>query len=138
MQKFITYIILCVLIFISCNEHHKDKGSNHVALGSYNRHCLIEAVADDKKADTSIKKKLSGDSIVFTKQEIGNCCGHEKDSIVLADVNDTVRLVNVLENNSGERVMCDCNCLFELRLSISKALYDTMKMPIYFGRHKLN
>jgi hypothetical protein len=93
---------------------------------------------DEVSPDSTIKKQMAGDSIVFIKQEIRNCCGYESDSIILTELNDTVRLVNISQIVSGVRALCDCKCLFESRLIVSRDFYDTLKKPVYFGSHKLN
>ena len=134
-KHFSTLILLQVLVLLSCNHHQED---HRTLMGRFSQRCLIEAVSEGEKPDSTIRRETTKDSIVFSRQEIRNCCGHEKDSIILTEVNDTIRLVNVSEDQSDVRVQCDCNCLFESRLVVSKEFYDTLKKPMYFGRHKLN
>ena len=82
----------------------------------------VEAVPDTARADTSSKKRVVGDSVVFTKEEISNCCGKDA-AMVLKAVNDTLRLIPEREDADEEVALCDCNCLFEKRLAVRKAVF---------------
>jgi hypothetical protein len=119
-------IVLFIFCIASCAGEEKQT-SDYAVPGRLDVTCLIEAVADDKKPDTSLHKTIVKDSIVFYVQDIRNCCGWCKD-LELRKRADTIRMVNV--SKDLKRVACDCNCLFEIKMSLLKSFFDTTKAVI--------
>jgi len=114
-------ILLLLLVLSACS----DKSYNKEVLGRLEIKCKLEAIPDNIKANTSARKIDSKDSVTFTTEMIANCCGWY-DQLILGEKQDTIYIKNL--GKDDEVVMCDCSCLFELKIILEKSFAKNKKV----------
>jgi hypothetical protein len=124
-------LLLCVAVFVACQNRTKEIQSTPPVQGRYGAICLDEGVMDTAKADTSLTITVDKDSIAFSRQRIANCCGWF-DSLGLRLDNDTLRLVD--KDKDKIRSACDCNCLFQEAITLHRFYYDSIQVVDFGGR----
>ncbi len=130
--------VLPAILFISCLQSctitKKEREFNFNIPAKLQITCKIEAISDDHTVDTTLKKRSTKDSVYFSTEYIANCCGWFE-GMKIADTGDTVRVVRTGDNVID---MCDCDCLFEMKVVVEKNYFKTNKKPIMFGGKRIN
>lgn len=122
-------IFFAALIVLGCAAEEEEVSPDFNIPGTFSISCMQEGIADDVKADTTTLYSVKGDSIRFSTEMIGNCCGW-MDSMRLAAVGDTIRLISISKDNIEDA--CDCNCLFEIRMDFLQEFFEKTDKAILF------